>query len=140
MRSRHVKRAILDCYKLIVKYTLDEYEELRKVDVSLIDNGNFDRELRTLIELIRKDATAARRHEGDRNWVSVFERWDIVFKNSQRLHHDFYLNKHVDWARRKQRQLTRRQWWTAFALGVASSLAAAAVLVAVRWCMSLMGQ
>ena len=129
LASRHIKRAILDCYKLMVRYILDEYEELRKIDLSIIDNGEFKRELRKLIAAIRVDATKARRYEGDTtahgDWHTAFESWDVAFSNCVRFHEEFYLNENVDWARGKQWWKTWRQRVEGFVVGVISSFAAA---------------
>src|SRR5690242_4609010 len=38
----HLKRSCLDIFRLKVKEQREQFKELRKVDTSIIDNGDFD--------------------------------------------------------------------------------------------------
>ena len=132
--GRHIKRAILDGFKLVVKYAVDEYNDLRRVDTSLIDNGGFDRRMRALVADIRQTATEARTSEGDTaepgGWGNAFTLWDEVFEKCERLRRDFILSEHVDWARRKQVGFAWRRRVEGFVIGVLSS---GAVALLVWW-------
>jgi hypothetical protein len=44
----HLKRSCLDIFKLQVAEARVQYEELRKLDTSAIDNGEFDKKLHSL--------------------------------------------------------------------------------------------
>lgn len=73
----HLKRGLLDAFKLKLKYHNAEYKRLieSKSDLRIIDNGNF---LPTLLgerkNLISK-AREARIHEGNANIDAAFESW-----------------------------------------------------------------
>ncbi|NLS95065.1 MAG: hypothetical protein GXX96_23150 [Planctomycetaceae bacterium] len=131
--SRHVKRAIFDAFKLILKARVDEYDELRAVDTSLINNGEFDRELIALMAEIRRDAIDARMAEGNtsapESWSDAFNLWDKVHANCEKFNQEFYLNDKVEWARKKTQEFTSRRRWEGFGIGVAAS----AVVTLVWW-------
>lgn len=61
----HLKRACLDVFKLTLRDTLDKAAELEKLDISLIDNGHYEKELKTLKHSIKLKALEARKMEGD---------------------------------------------------------------------------
>jgi len=123
--GRHIKRAILDGFKLVLKYVVDDYNDLRRVDTSLIDNGDFDRRMRGLVADVRQTATRARTSEGDTAgqgaWGNAFLLWDDVFQKCEQLRREFILSEHVDWARRKQAALAWRRRVEGFVIGILSS-------------------
>lgn len=111
----HLKRACLDIFKLKVRETIDQYNEIRKLDTSLIDNGEFDRQMRKLIDRIKKGATEARRFEGLHKFdlykqAEAFDLWEPVYADCVTFNVDFYLNKNLDWARRKGFQLSTKKF------------------------------
>jgi hypothetical protein len=59
----HLKRSCLDIFKLKLKETLDLYRELLKIDLSLIDNGAFEKKLKQLVNEIKCGAQVARNNE-----------------------------------------------------------------------------
>lgn len=131
--SRHIKRAVFDAYKLLLKQAVDEYDELKRLDTSLIDNGKFDEQLRLLMSEIRADSVAARDSEGDTagtdGWNMAFSTWGAVYQKIERFHKDFYLNPSVEWARRKTSAFTWRMRAEGFVIGVVASLLAGALLI-----------
>lgn len=104
----HFKRSCLDIFKIIVRDTIDMYQEIKKVDTSIINNGEFDRQLHLLIRSIKKKSTEARRLEGrqskDDHVVLAFEPWTEVYAECIEFEHNFFLNPNLEWARRKQRK------------------------------------
>lgn len=134
--SRHLKRAVFDAYKLLLKQTVDEYDELKCLDTTLIDNGKFDERLRLLMSEIRADSVAARASEGDTagadGWNRAFSQWGTVYQKMERFHKDFYLNPNVDWATRKTAEFTGKRRWEGFGIGVAAS----AIVGIVGWLIS----
>lgn len=137
--SRHIKRAVFDAYKLLLKQTVDEYDELKRLDTSLIDNGKFDEHLRLLMSEIRADSVAARTSEGDTagadGWNKAFSLWGAVYQKMERFHKDFYLNPNIEWARRKTSWFTWRLRIEGFVAGVLASLVAGAILYFwEKWC------
>lgn len=102
----HLKRSCLDVFKLRVRTAIDQYEELRKIEISLIDNGEFEKQLKALVQQIRSGATEARRVEGRTKdekdgSIQAFAAWEPVFNDCVRLEKDFYFHASVDWAKRK---------------------------------------
>ena len=139
--SHHIKRAVFDAYKLLLKQTVDEYDELKRLDTSLIDNGKFDEQLRRLMSEIRADSVAARTSEGDTagadGWNKAFSLWGAVYQKMERFHGNFYLNPNIDWASRKTAEFTGKRRWEGFWIGVASGVAASAIVGVVCWLISL---
>ena len=135
--ARHIKRAVFDAYKLLLKQTVDEYDELKRLDTGLIDNGDYDRRLRLLMSEIREDSVMARVSEGDtahaNGWNKAFSLWGAVYQKIERFHKDFYLNPNVDWASRKTEEFTGRRRREMFWIGVASGVTASAILCAICW-------
>jgi hypothetical protein len=56
----HFKRACLDAFKIKFKETVEQYQQLSAIDTSVIDNGEFDRDLHSFYNQIRGKATKAR--------------------------------------------------------------------------------
>ncbi len=121
----HVKRAILDGNKLLLKQVVDEYGDLQSVDTSLIATGEFDRDMRCLMYDIRIAAIDARIKEGDTagpsGWYGSFEVWDTVFAKCQKFREEFSLNPKVDWARRKTAEFTWKRRLEGFCVGLLAS-------------------
>lgn len=103
----HFKRCCLDIFKLKVKATRDQYEKLMKIDISLIDNGSYQRDMISAWSNIKSSATEARRSEGlpvtIDGKIQAFEQWQPVYTACVDFEKKFFEHSHVDWARRKQR-------------------------------------
>ncbi|HCL56351.1 MAG TPA: hypothetical protein DHW82_05005 [Spirochaetia bacterium] len=73
--ASHLKRGVLDAYKLKLKYFNTEIKNLNKIDISLIDNGlflrNYSKEKLKIIEVAKK----ARLDESNENIEQAFEQW-----------------------------------------------------------------
>ena len=111
----HLKRSCLDVFKLQLKATMVKYRELRKTPIELIDNGDFKRNLEQLINQIQRHATEARRLEGQvktdpSTAVQAFDAWYPTVELFAKFEEEFYLNKHVDWAKKRSRIITLRNW------------------------------
>jgi hypothetical protein len=121
----HLKRSCLDIFKLKVKEARKQYDELCNLDTSIIDNGNYSKNMRHLFNEIRKGATEARRLERETdsdNLVPAFERWETVFINCIRFQAEFYLNDNVDWAKRKGVKVFISENVLAFILGIVAGI------------------
>lgn len=108
----HLKRACLDIFKIQVKEATKQYNELREIDTSVIDNGNFDKELIKLYHEIKHEAKMARANEGDKRYdnddrVLAFDMWQPVFDKCIRLEQEFYLHKAIEWAKKKEKNNNR---------------------------------
>lgn len=127
----HLKRAVFDANKLILKFTVDEYQSFRNkpIDTTLIDNGGFERDMLLLLEEIRKEATEARLEEGKANngWDAAFLAWDRVHQKCVALKEDYIFSSKVDWAERKTTQFSWRRRAEGFVIGVLASSAVGAI-------------
>ncbi|MGF1679104.1 MAG: hypothetical protein ACFCUX_07920 [Candidatus Methylacidiphilales bacterium] len=101
----HFKRACLDVFKLTVKRTIDHYNELARLDLSVLDNGQFEAEMRSLISKIKDGARKARCNEGVPNQGatndSAFDLWEPVYTQCDEFDMKFYRHQQLDWARKK---------------------------------------
>ena len=105
----HLKRSCLDIFKIRLNEATSQFDKLRKIDTSIIDNGKFDNELVRLNHNMRTAATEARRREGDpkmddHDGAKAFELWEPVYEMAVKLEKEFYCNEHLDWAKKKQRK------------------------------------
>ena len=125
----HLKRSCLDIFKLAVKDAIGQFNELRKTDTSIIDNGDYDRRLLELHHRIREDARNARLGEGDsRNddgdVIKAFDLWAPVYADCVTLTKKFYFNANVGWAKKKQREGIWAERRVSFFVGVLTSIIA----------------
>lgn len=129
----HLKRSCLDIFKIHVREARDQFDELRKIDTSIIDNGEFDRRLVELWHRIKARAQEARVREGDprkdaAQAVYAFSLWMPVYEDCITLDKDFYNCPKVDWARKKHLRNRRRDWIIGgLCFGTVSSLIASAI-------------
>lgn len=118
----HLKRSCLDIFKLCVVQTMDKYDDLKRIDTSVVDNGEFDARLIALIGDIKQGAAEARAVEGDTRdddgHIKAFEHWLSVYKKCVSFERDFYRNRKVDWARTRERKRRWRDRWETLAIGV----------------------
>lgn len=126
--SAHLKRGTFDAFKLILVQTKDHYEELVKLDTSIIDNGDFDKRLAQLWVQIRDKAIIARTAEGDtrkpEDWHRVFELWQEVAVDCHHFESEYYLNNNVEWAKKKFLWKKFKEYFIGFSLGVCASILA----------------
>jgi len=111
----HLKRSCLDIFKVRAKETLEHYDELKKLDLSLLDNGNFETQMRQLIHVIREDTRNARKHEGKTSndtagWKEAFEGWQPVYQQCSQFDEQFYRHPHLDWAKRKNAKISFKKF------------------------------
>ncbi len=129
--AAHLKRACFDAFKILVRETVDHYDEVRRIDTSIIDNGDFDRDMRKLIADIRAASITARQAEGDSRdedaWHKAYELWEPVYVKCAQFDKHYYLNPKVEWARKKGRWKT----WRYRLEGVAISIVAGLIVWAV---------
>ena len=126
----HLKRSCLDVFKLNVKMASDQFIELRKIDTSIIDNGDFDRQLIELYTRIRQGAKRAKAAEGKSvagtpTADHAFTLWGPVFEDCVTLDKLFYQNQKVNWARKRQRANVWSDRALSFVLGILASIVAA---------------
>jgi hypothetical protein len=125
----HLKRACLDIFKLKTKETLDKFNELKKIDTSVLDNGEYDRNVRALIHKIKLGSEKARCFEGkyksipgDLRSSEAFDLWEPVLADCAEFEQKFYLHPNLEWAKRRDFLLTFTRiflWIVGTALGTA---------------------
>lgn len=123
----HLKRTCLDIFKLKVNDANDQFVELRSIETSILDNGEFDRNLIALHHKIKIEATEARRLEGesrndDEATIKAFALWQPVYEDCIKLEKDFYNHPKLHWAKKKVAFFKRKEFIvsviTAFILGL----------------------
>ncbi len=117
----HLKRSCLDVFKIKLRETRNQYDELGLIDTSSIDNGDYDRDLHLAFNKIRHDATEARRVEGqkdDNDAVPAFELWEDVFIQCLDFEKKYFLHDRLDWAKRRKLLQALKHMWTGVAIAV----------------------
>lgn len=123
----HLKRSCLDVFKLKVKEANEQFSDLRSLDTSVLDNGEFDKELISLYDKIKKGATIARKGEGESandsdSSIKAFDLWEPVYQDCIQLENDFYNHAKLQWAKKRVSKFKRKEFWlsvlTAFVVGL----------------------
>jgi hypothetical protein len=118
-------------FKVIAMDARDQFEELRRLDTSTVDNGRFDPELIRLYGRVQRVVTQGRRLEGisqlkqdEKGIDACFELWLPALEDCERIEREFYLNPDVNWAVKRSLQDNAR----VFALGILAAIAAGLIL------------
>lgn len=119
----HLKRSCFDVFKIFFRDTISNYNNLCKIDLSLIDNGTFEKDLYTLIAQIKKKATLARQVEGI-DVELAFKHWTDVFQGCNEFKNSFFLNKNVPWAKRKTIKVSLKSFLISIAVAIIASFIA----------------
>jgi hypothetical protein len=111
----HLKRSCLDIFKLKLKYTIDEYTSLIKHDLSLIDNGDFEKNLRAAVFNLKKEGAEARYYEslnktGNISPPEAFDKWMPVYQKCLEIENLYFNNPNIDWAKNKNKSYTHKQY------------------------------
>ncbi|MDD4017314.1 MAG: hypothetical protein PHV28_05150 [Kiritimatiellae bacterium] len=127
----HLKRSCLDIFKLAVKDTIDQYNELQRIDTSIIDNGTFDKRMHWLIADIKAKSVKARQADAETHdgCEAVFALWVEVYQMCEEFNQAYFLSPHVRWAKKKNRIYTTK----AFMFSVVSSFVAGLLLFQPFW-------
>ena len=98
----HLKRGLLDAFKLKLMHHNKEYEKLLKLkaDLRLIDNGNFLPLLLSRRKAIIDLAKKARFFEGKSDIGSAFERWYEVSDLIDQFEKEFFDSSKIQWAKK----------------------------------------
>jgi hypothetical protein len=98
----HLKRGLLDAFKLKLKYHNNDYEKLLKMkaDLHLIDNGAFWPSLLRKRKEIVKLAKKARMNEGRRNLEEAFGSWYDASELIDQFESEYFESPNIQWARR----------------------------------------
>jgi len=98
----HLKRGLLDAFKLKLKYHNKDYEKLLKMkaDLHLIDNGMFWPSLLSKRKTIVDVAKEARIFEGMKNPEDAFDKWYKVSDLIDQFESEYFESSKIQWARR----------------------------------------
>ena len=123
----HLKRGILDAFKLKLKYFNQDIEEFNKYSnsVELIDNGKFISDFIKEKNEIFALAKDARLTESIKSKENAFEIWFQVSVKIDEFEHK-YLNQldKIDWANKKQFQWINKDMIRGVLIGIISSIIA----------------
>jgi hypothetical protein len=129
----HFKRACLDMYKIKLRDHTVQWKDLLTIDVSLIDNGQFEGKMKRARAAIKEKAAQARNEEGDPS--AGFEHWTEVYEACANFERDFFENPGVTWVRQvKKKSLLawgKEQVW-GIALGMVVAIAGSAAYDALK--------
>jgi hypothetical protein len=97
----HLKRGLLDAFKLKLKYHNDAYKKLMKsrIDLRLIDNGRFLPSLLKKRKTIINIAKEARLSEGKEGVDVAFEKWYEVSGLIDQFEEEFFEPAKIQWAK-----------------------------------------
>jgi len=98
----HLKRGLLDAFKLKLKYHNKDYEKLMKLktDLRLIDNGNFLPSLLKKRKAIIAIAKEARLSEGKEGLDIAFEKWYEASGLIDQFEKEFFDPAKIQWAKK----------------------------------------
>ncbi len=108
----HLKRCCLDVFKIRVREVSRQYHKLLRIDTSIINHGDYDRDMIALFGEIQTKATEARRLEGKTDtdeMVPSFELWQQVHVLCEQFEREFFRHPRLPWAQRKQNREAIRQ-------------------------------
>ena len=98
----HLKRGLLDAFKLKLMYHNKDYSKILnlKADLRLIDNGNFLPSLLYKRKAIIDIAKTARFFEGKKNIEEAFEKWYEVSDLIDQFEKEFFNSSKIQWAKK----------------------------------------
>lgn len=115
-----------------VKEARRQFEELRGIDTSVIDHGQFDSKLVALYTEMASLAKKARLKEGEYRSTGeqqhAFELWQPVFDKCVTLEEDFYNSSKVNWAKQRHRSSA----WLTFGQGLGFTVIGSLVTLAIQ--------
>jgi hypothetical protein len=131
----HLKRGILDVFKLKLKYCNQAMErlELKGIDLTLIGDGKFYEEFTQLRYSIKKTAKMARLEEKKAGNCSddieeAFRSWLETSALIDNMEENYLNSPKISWAKLKTIKLLTINTLIGFIIGVVSSLSAAGII------------
>jgi len=99
----HLKRGMLDAFKLKLKYHNKNYEKLLKMkaDLHLIDNGTFWSSLSNKRTTIVRLAREARQNEGMKDNEKAFEKWYQTSELIDQFESECFNTPKLQWAKKQ---------------------------------------
>lgn len=98
----HLKRGLLDAYKIKLKYFNDDYSSVIKARaLPFIDNGEFLPKLIKLHKQIIDAGKCARLYESKKDIDSAFEYWDKTSDLINDFETNYFLREKLEWGNRQ---------------------------------------
>lgn len=121
----HLKRGMLDAFKLKLKYFNDDYQTLikSKADLRIIDSGKYLSELLEKRKDLIKIAKQARLSESSKNIDEAFELWANVSELINEIEEKFFDSAKITWAKRQSFFQFSGNFWIGVLTGIISSIA-----------------
>lgn len=98
----HLKRAVLDMYKLKLKQFNSDFKSFQKniqpSVLRIVDNGNFYPAMNQDRKEIIKIATEARKNESNKDKENAYANWSEVSVKINRFEENYFNCKGIDWA------------------------------------------
>lgn len=111
----HLKRGLLDAFKLILKKFNDNYKRINSINgLDLVDNGQFIVDLIAVKMEIINAATKARYEESNMDKTTAFEHWLTVFDLIKSAESKFFDLRKMEWAKREHKR--QRKTYSIFAI------------------------
>jgi len=122
----HLKRGLLDAFKLKLMYHNKDYEKLSKLktDLRLLDNGNFLPSLLSKRKAIIDIAKKARLFEGKKDIDSAFEKWYEVSDLIDQFENEFFDPSKIQWAK----NLSFLSFSLSFVVGIVTGVIGSAIV------------
>jgi hypothetical protein len=122
----HLKRGLLDAFKLKLMYHNKDYEKLSKLktDLRLLDNGNFLPSLLNKRKVIIDTAKKARLFEGKKDIDSAFEKWYEVSDLIDQFENEFFDSSKIQWAK----NLSFLSFSLSFVVGIVTGVIGSAIV------------
>ncbi len=125
----HLKRSVLDAYKLKLKYFNDDLKKLDKIDLTFIDNGKYYKGFQKQREEIKQLGKQARLAEGQ-DGQEAFTLWDEVSKKIDQFFDDYLADTdNISWAKRKTIVIFCKNTLISFTVGVLSGIIASYIFL-----------
>lgn len=121
----HLKRGLLDAFKLKLKYFNDDCNKLlnKKADLRIIDSGTYLTDLLNDRKTIINTARTARLEESKTNIDSAFENWCAVSKQIDDFESKYFDSAKIKWAEKQSFFHFNANFWLGVLAGVISSVA-----------------
>jgi len=122
----HLKRGLLDAFKLKLMYHNKEYEKLLKLktDLRLLDNGDFLPLLLSKRKAIIDIAKKARLFEGKRDIDGAFEKWYEASNLIDQFENEFFDSSKIQWAK----NLSFLNFSLSFVVGIITGVIGSAIV------------
>ncbi len=125
--SSHLKRGVLDAFKLKLKSFNKELKRLKNINFNLIDNGNFLSNYTKDHLHIIKLAKEARTNETKNDTEIAFDKWFEVSSLIDKFENNYIETEKIIWARKITKRYFTKNTLIGFILGVIGSIIASCI-------------